>query len=158
MNSLETVRLLVSVSVIGLLALAGCDSDSPTDPGHENVPAVAQVFDRDTGALLAYTHGTGAGIHWDGGIPHLHVGEEIELDIVFLNDDGEEIAYGSEFEARARLADGSPTGVIQFANHGDHIDVEAIGEGEAYLVLMFWHRHADWGWETPPLEFEGDDH
>jgi hypothetical protein len=134
--------------------LAACDRDSPTDPGNGDEhgdPVAAQVFDRSTGELLAYTHGVGAGIHWDGGVPHLEVGEEIALDVVFLDEDDREVPLTDEFEVRARFADGAPEGVIEFSNHGDHIDVEAVGAGTTEIVLMLWHGgHSDW--DSPPLQ------
>jgi hypothetical protein len=142
-------RWYVLMATLMVAGLAGCDSS--TEPIVEDrEPVAAEVYDRATGELLAYTHGTGSGIHWDGGIPHLSVSEEIALDVVFLDDDGEVIPLGGAYEVRARLADDSPENVIEFSNHGDHIDVEAVGPGTASVVLMFYHDgHSEW--DAPPL-------
>lgn len=136
--------------VVGMLGLVACD-DSPTDPEHDNDPAEVQLFDRDTGELLVYTHGTGDSAHWDGEFPTLSVGEEIEIDVVFLNDEEEEIALGGEFEARLSLAAGAPTGIIAWANHGDHLDIDAEAAGTTTVTVEFWHDdHADWA--SPGLD------
>jgi len=156
----ELMGLRLAAVALLTAGLAACDS-SPTQPAEEEAePVAAQVFNRATGELLAYTHGTGAGIHWDGGIPHLDIGEEIALNVVFLDEDGNAIPLGGEFEVRARYAPGAAEDVIVFSNHGDHIDVEAVGAGETRIVLMFFHDgHSDW--DSPPLsihvEVEGGD-
>jgi hypothetical protein len=145
-------RLATLAALIAVVGLSGCDRSS-TDPVDDHGdPVAAEVFNRDTGELLAETHGTGAAIHWDGGLPTLAVGGGIEVDVVFLDEDGNTIPLGGgEFEVRARLADGAPEGVVGLANHVDHIDIEGAGEGSTQIVFMLWHGgHADW--ETPELE------
>lgn len=145
-------RTATMAALLAVVGLSGCDRSS-TDPVDDHGdPAAAEVLNRDTGELLAETQGTGAAIHWDGGIPTLLVGTGIEVDVVFLDEDGITIPLGvGEFEVRARLADGAPEGVIGITNHVDHIDIEGVAEGVTQIVLMLWHGgHADW--ETPELE------
>jgi hypothetical protein len=145
-------RLATMAALIAVVGLSGCDRSS-TDPVDDHgEPVAAEVFNRDTGELLAETHGTGAAIHWDGSIPTLAVGGGIEVDVVFLDEVGNAIPLGGgEYEVRARLANGAPEGVIGIVNHVDHIDIEGVGEGSTQIVFMLWHGgHADW--ETPELE------
>lgn len=133
-----------------LILLAGC-SDSPTDPGDPEVePVGAEVFERGTENRLAYVHGD----HWDGGID-LVVGQEIEVDVRFLDEDDQVISLGGEYTVEAEFAPGEPTDIAQVQAHGDHLDIEADGAGETHLILHFWHDgHADWS--TPPLRVTVD--
>jgi len=143
-------RLLTAVGALLVVGLAACDRSPTASEDDHGEPVAAQVFARASGELLAYTHGTGAGIHWDGSIPHLEVGEEIALNVVFLDDEDRPIPLGGEFELRARLATGTPIGVVELSDHGDHIDVEAVGPGQTQIVFMLWHGgHSDW--DSPGL-------
>jgi len=156
MNS-KILALGLLLILPAIILFTGCDrSTDPHDDQHGE-PVAAEVYDRETEELLAYTHGTGAGMHWDGALPHLHVGEEIELDIRFLDEDNNEIPLGDEFEVRAQLADGAPEGIIEIDNHIDHVDIEGISVGETEILFQLWHGdHADWA--TPALAIEVEDH
>ncbi len=128
-----------------LILLAGC-SDSPTDPGTPGVePVTAEVYERGTDNRLAYVHGD----HWHGGID-LHLGEEIEVDVRFLDASDQVIPLGGEYTVEAEVAPGERTDVVHVHGHGDHVDIEAEAVGETHVILHFWHdNHADWS--TPPL-------
>ncbi len=140
---------LIPTLALALMAgMVACDR-SPTEADHAE-PAAAQVFHRATGALLAETHGVGAGIHWDGAVPDIPAGTEVALNVVFLDAQGRTIAYGAEYTLRARFASGAPQNVLSFSEHGDHLDVEGLTPGETSLVLMLYHgNHSDW--DSPPL-------
>jgi len=144
-----------------LVATAACERQT-TEPGHFGAVAEVEIRDRATNTLYLESHGD----HWDGpGIPHLHVGEEIALNVHFFDAEGNEANLGGgEFELRVRLADaardggveGTP-GIVDFSAHGDHADIEGIAEGETYLVFQLYHgNHSDF--DTMPIEFEVDDH
>lgn len=133
-----------------LILLAGC-SDSPTEPGAPDVePVAAEVYERGTENRLAYVHGD----HWHGGI-ELSLGEEIEVDVRFLDANDQVIPLGGEYTVEAEIAPGERTDVVHVDGHGDHLDIEAEGVGETRVILHFWHdNHADWS--TPPLRVTVD--
>jgi hypothetical protein len=155
-------RRLVLVAAVPLVTLlAACDRH-PQDPDDHAIPASVELVDRATGARMAWTHGSGAAIHWDGELPHLHVGNELAVNVRFLRANGTEIPLGTEYTVRARLAEqadgrvGAP-GIVRLENHGDHVDITGLAEGETYIVFMLWHgSHADF--TTPAIEVEVDDH
>lgn len=154
------VTRLAGLALVPVIALAGC-SRSPTDPPDHAIVVGAELIDRATGTRLAWTHGTGAAMHWDGGLPHLHEGEELAINVNFVRADGSAIQLGGDFTVRARLAEGNEgngvEGIVAIHNHGDHVDLEAIAEGETEIVFMLWHgNHADF--TTPAIEVEVDDH
>jgi hypothetical protein len=124
---------------------AACDSPvDPVDPHGD--PVDVELADRATGELLAYTHGD----HWDGGLPHLGVGEEIAVNAYFLDADGDTIALGGEYTVAMELATGAPGGIIAISNHGDHVDIEGVAEGETQVIVRLMHgNHSDW--DSPVL-------
>ncbi|MEX2528151.1 MAG: hypothetical protein WEA09_10985 [Gemmatimonadota bacterium] len=141
-----------------LALVSACDRNSPTDPVDEHgEPVGMELLDQATGERLAWTHGTGASIHWDGGLPHLDEGDEMAVAARFLDAEGREIPLGGEFELRATLAPGATSGVVALTNHGDHVDIEALEEGEAQLVFQLFHGgHSDW--DSPPIAVEVEGH
>jgi len=137
-----------------LMATAACER-SATDPGHFGTVTEVEIRDRATNTLYLESHGD----HWDGpGIPHLHVGEEIALNVHFFDAAGNEADLGGgEFELRVRLADEGTPGIVDFSAHGDHADIEGVAEGVTHLVFQLWHGgHTDF--DTMPVEFEVDEH
>jgi hypothetical protein len=151
------IRKFFTAGIIALTAtVIGCDRSTDPNGNDHGEPVAAEVYNRETGVRLAYTHGTGAGMHWDGGLPHLHVGDELELDVLFLDEHDTVIPLGIEYEMRAILADGAAEGIIEIENHIDHVDIVAIGIGETSIIFQLWHgNHADW--ETPPITVEVED-
>lgn len=148
-SAFDRHSLLKAVALIAVVTLAACGDRSPTEVDHGEAVA-AEVRDRDSGERLAWTHGEGSSIHWEGSLPQLAVGEGIEVDVVFLDENGTQIPLGGEFEARAEVASGAPSGVIQIEAHGDHVDIEALEVGETEIVFHLWHGgHADWS--TPAI-------
>jgi hypothetical protein len=154
-------RILMLGALAVVAVTAACDRH-PYDPDDHDIRASVELVDRATGARMAWTHGTGDGIHWDGALPHLHVGDELAVNVRFLRANGTEIPLGSEYTVRARLAEqadgrvGAP-GIVRLENHGDHVDITGLAEGETYIVFMLWHgSHADF--TTPAIEVEVDDH
>lgn len=131
--------------VMAVVVLAACSDDDPTSPDPHAEPVEAEVYDRETGDTLAFVHGD----HWDGTIV-VGVGEEIEVDVGFLDAEGELIPLGGDITVGVRLDDGEPDDVIAFATHGDHLDFEGVAEGETHIVLQFLHD-GQMEWETPPL-------
>jgi hypothetical protein len=124
--------------VAAFATLTACDS--PIEPQPHADPVGAEVYLRGTDQRLAYIHGD----HWHGSIA-LGVGEEIEVDVRFLDDHGHVIPLGGEYTVRAEIAAGHPTDIISIAEHGDHLDIEGEALGETRIVLHLWHgNHSDW--------------
>jgi len=153
--SSKVLRSMGAFALAGVLVATAACERQVTDPGHFGTVAEVEIRDRATGTLYLESHGD----HWDGpGIPHLHVGEEIALNVHFFDAAGNEaVLGGGEFELQVRLADEGTPGIVDFSVHGDHADIEGIAEGETYLVFQLWHGgHTDF--DTMPVAFEVDDH
>lgn len=155
MNTRHRSRFFSALTLVAVAGLAACDN--PVEADDHGEPVAAQILDRDSGILLAETHGTGAAIHWDGELPHLHPGEGIEVDVIFLDADGREIPLGGEYVVGVALASGAPAGIVNFALHGDHVDFEGVAVGSTSLVFSLMHgNHSDW--DSPAIAMEVDAH
>jgi hypothetical protein len=161
------------VARFGALALAGalvvtaaCErTGTEPDPHFDDVVRV-NLIDRATGETLAHTHGEGEAMHWDGDLGHLHVGEELVVDVEFIARGGHVVPLGSEWTVMAcpevhwtgSRCDGDSDGVISVHPHGNHVDIEADAEGESAVVFALWHGgHSDWA-GAPAVGIEVDDH
>jgi len=153
-SSIRRTRMVLLL--LPLMALAACDRSSTAAEHGE--PASLELRERGgNNTLLAWTHGTGSSIHWDGGLPHLHPGDEIAINAIFRDADGNTIPLGGEFTVNAVLAQGSPTGVVALSAHGDHVDIDALSEGVVQIIFQLYHgNHSDWN--APPIELEVEDH
>jgi hypothetical protein len=149
-------KLLLLLALPGLLFLAACDRHDDDD--HFGVVNRVEIRDRATNALFAFYEREQHALGFQGtGVPHLHVGDEIALNVRFFDTQGQQAALGTgqEYEVRAEVV--GPAGIVSVSNHGDHVDVEALAEGETYVVFHLWHgNHADF--TTPQLEIEVDAH
>ncbi|MBA4160207.1 MAG: hypothetical protein H0X65_22515 [Gemmatimonadetes bacterium] len=150
-------RLALLAVVPLVILIAGCGRH-PNSPADHATPASVELLNRSTGDRLAWTDGTGAGKNWDGGLPHISVGDELAVNVRFLRANGTEIPLGGQYTVRARLAEqaeggaGTP-GIVQLENHGDHVDITGLADGETRIVFMLWHgSHADF--TAPPIEVE----
>lgn len=144
-------RHALALLVLPLVALAGCDRSSTAAEHGE--PESLQLVQRGTTNVLAWTDGTGSAIHWDGGLPHLHPGEELAVNAVFRDGDGDVIDLGGEYTVNAILTSGSPQGVVALHPHGDHVDIEAIGVGTVQVIFQLMHgNHSDW--DSPAIQVE----
>lgn len=127
------------LTAAALLILPGC-SDSPTEVHDDPEPVAVEVFVRGTDNRIAYTDDD----HWHGSIT-LAVGEEIEVDVHFLDDQDDIIPLGGEYTVVADIAPGAPTDIIDVASHGDHLDIDGEAVGQTSILLHFWHDdHAEW--------------
>jgi hypothetical protein len=128
-----------SVMAVGAFAALAACSDSPVVPGHPE-PVGVEVFQRGTTERLAYIHGD----HWHGRIELTH-GEEVEVDVHFLDAAGNVIPLSGGYTVRASIATGQPENVVDVHSHGDHLDLEGVGPGETRVVLQFMHgTHVEW--------------
>lgn len=145
MSTLLSRIRLSALLALSIFLVVGC-SDSPTESDHdEPEPVAAEIYERGTDVRLAYTHDD----HWHGNF-QLTVGEEVGIDVVFLDENDEVIPLGGEYTVRADIAPGQEEHVVHVEAHGDHLDVEAESVGVTGLIIHFWHDgHADWS--TPML-------
>ncbi len=132
------------------------DHDDHDDHADPDDIAVIRLDRRDGSGHVAHTHGTGAGMHWHGRLA-LPLGEEVELDLTFLDADGDTLQFfPGEFTLGAALAPGSTAGVIDIDVHGDHLEVVASSVGQVQLIFSILHGdHSDF--DAPPLEVEVTD-
>jgi hypothetical protein len=158
----QAARKLILLAVAPLVTLVAACDRSPTDAGEHAAPASVELVDRATNQRLAWTHGSGAAMHWDGAIPHIDVGDELAVNVRFLRANGTEIPRGGEFTVRARLSEqadgqvGAPN-IVGIDNHGDHVDLTGLAVGETHIVFMLWHGgHADF--LSPPIAVEVESH
>ena len=166
MPTTSRIRRLALLLVLPvLLFVAACDRHDHDDD-HFGVVERVEVRDRATNTLYGVWQRAQTDLGFQGdGVPHLHVGEEIALNVLFFDIDGQQVALSrtGEFRLGVRLAEaardgvaGTP-GVVDFSAHGDHADIEGAAEGETYLVFQLMHgNHSDF--DTPPIEIEVDDH
>lgn len=156
MNFMKRLKHIIPLFALAFLIYSCSDSSTGPDVDDLEVSEVS-LADRDSGEEFAHTHGSGSGMNWHGSLPHLHPGEGIEVNAVFLDADGQPIPLGGEYTVQARLADGSDEGVIEISNHGDHVDIEAIGDGEVEVIFALWHDgHSDF--DSPAIAIEVESH
>ena len=148
--------ILAACAMALLLVIPACDqSTTEVDDPHGEAAGVL-ITDRLTGELLASTELVAGAPQWaDGGV-QLEVNEEVTMDVTFVTEEGQVIAYAAGVQAMARLETGAPEGVIEFESHVDHIDVEAVAPGSTQLVFMFW-EDGEVTWESPPLPIDVTD-
>ena len=140
----RSLRSLATLIAVGG-ALAACSDEDPMGPEEHVEPATAEVYVRGGSTRLADTHGD----HWHGSVS-MNVGDEQELDVRFLDADGDVIPLDDEHTVRAEIVAGQPIGIASVAAHGDHLQLTALAPGETRIVIHLWHDgHADWS--TPPL-------
>ena len=127
------------------------------EPDPDAVVSRVNLINRSTGDEIAHTHGSGDNMSWHGNFSHLHTGEELAVNVIFYDGENNPISLGGHYEVIASLAEGSSSGVVTLSNHGDHIDITAIGEGEVDIIFSLWHDgHSEF--DAPPIELEVDDH
>lgn len=140
------------------VALTAC-SDDPTGPSIEDridEIETIRVDLRDGSAHVAHTHGSGAAMHWHGDL-HLHPGDEVELDVTFLDAQGDTIRLFDSGELALAASLSGASGALQIESHGDHLEVTAVGEGEGTLTISIMHEgHSDFS--APALAFAVVDH
>lgn len=146
---------LVALSALALLA--ACDNPVEGDDAHEEEIEAVQITDM-AGALIAELHGD----HWDfeggGDALHLHAGEEMEVKIFFVAEDGDRFQLppsGAEHTLRVEIANPA---VARYEGETDHGHFVGVAAGETTAAIQVFHgSHADWQ-TNPPLPIEVSDH
>ncbi|TVP95811.1 MAG: hypothetical protein EA374_03225 [Acholeplasmatales bacterium] len=104
---------------------------------------------QDDGAKIAYVHGT----HWHGGLPGVAVNEHLSLGAFIMSADGRERDLDSEGEVNAltvSLAHGASEGIVELVNHGDHVHIRGLQNGQTQVVFSWVHR-GELRYTTPPM-------
>lgn len=163
MRTFSTLKALGLLSALpALLTLSACDRHEHDT--HFGRLERVEVRDRATNTLYAvYVRSQGQSFTGPG-VPHLGIGEERALDVLFFDGDDRQAALGgsAEYSVGVRLAEardgvaGTP-GIVRFEAHGDHVDVEGVAEGETHLVLQLMHgTHSDG--DSPALRLHVHQH
>lgn len=151
-------RFALLLALPALLVLAGCDRHDHDDDHLEEIQRV-EVRDSATNTLYAFwVDGQNDDQFQGDGVPPIPVGQEIALDVLFIDEGGRLVALSESGEYRLgiRLAnqqqDGvvGQEGIVDFSVHGDHADLEGLAIGETHLVFQLMHGgHSDF--DSPPL-------
>jgi hypothetical protein len=151
-------RAGVLLALPGLLFLAACDRHDHDDDHFGQIQRI-EVSDRATNNIFAiYVRGE-AGDQFQGqGVPPIGVGEEIALNVDFIDVENRRatLSETGEYRLGVRLATqqrdgvvGQP-GIVEFSAHGDHADVEGEAPGQTHIVFQLMHgNHSDA--DSPPL-------
>lgn len=145
--------MMKQILLILIAALFFCSAASAQIPVTE-----LEIIDRSTGKIIADFHDD----HWHGELPHIHEGEDIELMANFIGADGKAIPlyHGTRnptavYAMSARIADGAPAGYATTSDHGDHVHIYGIHEGDTYVVFqLLEHPGGRVVWESGPIEVE----
>lgn len=148
-----------------MLVFSACDSHDDDHDDHFGQLERIEVRDRATGEMYAFWVEGQNGGEFEGEV-HLHPDDEIALNVLFFDDEGNqaELGEGEEYELGIREAesverDGGAwvPGIVAYEAHGDHADIEALAEGETHLVFQLMHGgHSDG--DSRAVRFEVDDH
>jgi hypothetical protein len=137
--------------------LGACDNPVDADDSHFETPTSVEITDL-AGAMIAKLQGD----HWDysrgGDALHLHPGDEMEVRIFFIADDGDRFQLppsGEEHTLRVEVKDPA---IVEYEGHADHGHFVAGAAGETTAAIQVYHgSHADWQ-TNPPIAIEVVDH
>ncbi len=117
----------------------------------EEVEAFELLNRREDQAVEAYVHGN----HWHGRLPAIAVGENLSLGANIVDADGHTVSLGQNghHTFKVVLLENANEGVVEFVNHGDHVHINAVGEGTTYVVFQ-WLHDGGLKYQTPPLSVE----
>lgn len=165
---MECSRRQVMWSAAGVLAtsVAGCLGD--TDDGNDSsVEAADEPFDEvgvatfelrdrseDPPTELPYLHDD----HWHGSLPVIPTDDYLSVGAHVVDENGDELELGDDYELRAANTPGAEVDVLSFAYHGDHVHLQGEGEeGVTEIAFLLWHDdHSDY--QTPGIPVQiGED-
>jgi hypothetical protein len=137
-----------------LLFTAACDN--PIGHEHDHLEARGVVITDMAGTTIAETHGN----HWhyaSGSDIHLHVGEEMDVRIWFVDPAGERFQVTDHHHDHEMVVQIANPAIATYGGHGDHGHFEGESAGETTAVIHLWHGnhpagHADYS--SPPLTLE----
>lgn len=122
--------------------------DPGLDVGDEFVDEIGiyelQLYDRahDPHEEISYMHED----HWhaSGDFPTVPVDDNLSIGASAVDEEGNEVSLGDEYELKAGVAPGAPD-IVSFDFHGDHIHIVGEEEGLTEIVVVLWHDdHIDY--------------
>jgi hypothetical protein len=103
------------------------------------------LLDRGADERVAYVHDD----HWHGSLPPVPLDDNISLGAQITGDDGEELSLdGSPYSLGVAL-DGDE-GVVELDEHGDHVHIIGVSEGETRVVFRLLND-GEVEYETPSI-------
>ena len=105
---------------------------------------------RNDNEEVAYVHGN----HWHGSLPGIDVGGSISIGANIVSADDRERELDAEGEINGltvSLHEGAEAGIVDFAQHGDHVHVIGVKEGITQIVFHWTHR-GEIRYTTPPIQ------
>lgn len=147
----------------------GHDEDKDDDHGHSHSHGHShgtattgeigefKILDRGADrAVVAEVHDD----HWDGKLPEVPVGDRISLGAIIVSADGRDrdLSDPEVNDFGVELAEDAATGIVEFVDHGDHVHIRGLAEGETEVVFTWTHR-GELRYTTPPIAVTvGDGH
>jgi len=111
------------------------DDHDHDDHDDHNDDFDVMLFDTTNDEVYADAHGD----HWDGALPELYVGDELEVGVSIADAEGNPIEPGGDYTLQVSVTEASPEGIVAIALHGDHVDIEALAPGEVALIVEILH-------------------
>ena len=113
---------------------------------------------RDNQSVTAYVHGN----HWHGSLPAVEVGSSLSLGANIVSIDGRQRELDSDGSHNGLTVEiyGTDEGIIEVAQHGDHVHIIGVSEGVAQVVFN-WTHSGEVRYTTPPMNVtvgESDDY
>jgi hypothetical protein len=127
----------VPLLLLPLFLLVAC-SDSPVDDewGDEVIQGLAvELLDRETGERLARADPLGSEAEWEGSLPDLESGQELVLDVLWFDIEGDVIPAGAGRWIDARPTEGSGADILGLTTPGETVEILAVEAGETFLFF-----------------------
>ena len=153
MQKLFSIRMM---ALAGVVALGACDTPVSPDDHDDHEAVGAEVQDLDGNVIATFEDG--AWTFASGDAVHMHPGDELEVEIFFIAEDGDRFQLPqSDADYTLRVVVANPA-VVTYTAHGDHGDFAALAEGETTAIIQVYHgTHEDWQTD-PGMAIEVVDH
>lgn len=130
---------------ITLVAFAAAACDNPVSPSDHPEAGGVVIFAAGTNTVLAQS--IGANVNFATPLA-LTVGQELEVEVKFLdasNPTNLSLAFlPDEDEGESLRVTIANTAIVEYHDHGDHGDIEALSAGQTTMQFDLWHgSHAD---------------
>jgi hypothetical protein len=130
---------------ITLIAFAAAACDNPVSPSDHPEAGGVVIFAAGTNTVLAQS--IGANVNFATPLA-LTVGQELEVEIKFLDASNptnlSRAFHPDEAEGESLRVTIANTAIVDYHDHGDHGDLEALAAGETTMQFELWHgNHAD---------------
>ncbi len=94
-----------------------------------------ELLDRATGERLARADPLGSEAEWEGSLPDLEAGQELVLDVLWFDIEGDVIPAGAGRWVDARLTEDSGSEVLSLTTPGETVEILAMEAGEAQVAF-----------------------